>query len=241
MNANSDKEGLAFAYLLKDMITAARTDVRICFSGTSMVSFLNTLRKLKPNGYQLFTNNQYVLLGHEVSPMWGTHIADGIKGALVRTDLSSPLSSSSLTTELILKTIQNERDLLNVRPAIIHQLLSKFKNRSPTMPAEDVDTKLSKCMGEIIMKMEEESTPDFMLALESLQHNPKFLKTLFLLAKGDTLVTDLFTKANSNDEKFAALLCGLNDFPRDSRPKLLPPYAHARISSWLKTESTLSI
>lgn len=191
-----------------------------------MVSYLNSVRKTLPNGFHLFTSSQYVLLGHELSAQWATRIADEIKGAMVRSRPSSSLSSPGLTTEAVLRTIQSERNMLNVRPAIIHQLLWNFQGLVSIAPVDFLDAKLSASCAAIVMKMRMESASDFMRALESLQRNHDFLKILLLLAEGETLVSALCTETYLSFEKFAALLCGLNYFLPGSRPKLLPPYAH---------------
>jgi hypothetical protein len=132
-----------------------------------------------------------------------------------------------LTSELILKTIQFESDKLNLRPAIIKQFLSNLNTQSKSViPVGILGTKLSEALDEIISKMDQESTVDFMLALESLQNQRSFLKTLRVLAEGTTRGSELFDEAHKNDAILAALLCGQKRLHRHLFSQLLPPYAY---------------
>ena len=223
LHAKSSHSALCFAYLLKEMIAAAGTRVRIGLTGSSMITFLNFVRVMRPNSFQMFTSNKYVLLGHALTPHWATRIADDLKNAIIVPN-PSPLSSSELTSEMVLEAIRHESNKLNLRPAIIQQLVSKFHERKSS--PDSISAKVSKSMKEIISKMDTETTFDFIRALESLKNCREFLKTFRLLALGKTTSSQLVERLTLDEAKFLALQCGLDDLEDVAFPELLPPYAY---------------
>ena len=222
LRAKSNEDALGFAYLLKEMIAFAGTRVRIGLSGSSMITFLSFIRVMQPNGFQMFTSSKYVLLGHALTPQWSTRIADDLTSAIM--PHPSSLSSPDLTSDMVLDSIRREKNKLNLRPAIIQQLISKFHLRRSLM--ESIETKLSMAMVEIVMKMDRETTFDFIHALESLSYSRKFLQTFRLLALGETSGSELKKQLTSDEAMLLALQCGLNDLNDVAFPALLPPYAY---------------
>jgi hypothetical protein len=238
LRAKSSEAALGFAYLLKEMIAAAGTRVRIGLSGSSMITFLSVVRVMKPNGFQMFTSNKYVLLGHALTPRWATRIADDLKSAIIEHRPSS-LSSLNLTSDMVLDSIRLEKNKLNLRPAIIQQLISKFYSQKSS--SESIETKLSKAMEDIVMKMDEETIFDFIHALESLSYSRKFLQTLRLLALGETSGSELMKRMSSADARLLALQCGLNDLDDVAIPVLLPPYAHLCMELLVPNDGNIAV
>ncbi len=227
LHAASDELVSGFANFLKRIVFEAETCARIGFSGSSMITFLNSVRLVRPNGFHFFTQSKYVLLGRELSPQWATRIACDIKRAMVGKQPSSPLSSPALTTELLLRSIRGEKNKLSVRPAIIQQLLFNFdRQHLSVVSVEDVEAKLSQSLRTVTLKMGDETVPDFMLALCALRNDRSFLKSLRLLAAGNACGSDLFNNGPPNEANFAALLCGEDEFRPDIVSRLGPPYAH---------------
>ena len=227
LHAASEELVDSFANFLKRIVFVAETRARIGFSGSSMITFLQSVRSIRPNCFHLFTQSKYVLLGDELSRPWATRIAHDLKRAMIDLRPSPSLSSDAFTTDRLLRAIEQEKAKLNLRPAIIHQLIWNFKSQNESnVPREVVGAKLSQALRAITTKMDDESVPDFMLALGALKNDRSFLKSLRQLAEGTTRGLDLFKDGPGSDSTFAALLCGQDEFLSDLVSRLLPPYAH---------------
>jgi hypothetical protein len=229
LRAATDDDAVNFMHLLWDIILTAqsRTRSRVALACSSFATFLDVMRTPRSRCINIFYDNMYVHLGQEVSPQWAVRMSDDMKRAMVAQCPSSPLSSPYLTSALVVATIQQERNKLNLRPAIIQQLLSNFDARQASNGSfEDVSASLSKALAAIARQVDEEFTLDLMLALAS--NDRSFFQTLRLLADGITDASKCFIDDYTTKEKFLALLCGQNHgyFLPSTFSTLLPPYAH---------------
>jgi hypothetical protein len=207
-------------YLLKAMVSSAETHTRIVLTGSSMLTFLQLLRKISPNGYQMFDTAKFVLLAQPApSDAWALRMVQDIKRA--RIDASSQINAalSSALSKVddvdVLNIIRQHPDWINIRPAIIDQLLTFSQNS------------LDDGMKVVIQKMRMETGRDFQLATHSLRDDYYILKPMRQLAVGTVKASQLLP-TRPMEAKFLAYLCGLNEFKPDDENqvvRLVPPYA----------------
>ena len=203
-----------FALILKLVIGNLGTHARFVMTGSSMVSFLNTVRNVPANGYHLFTSCEFVELGQAApSERWEHTMTTSL--IAVSKNLLKP------TPAELLVSIKKQPEYLNVRPAIIRQILLQLQYKP-----KEAEQSLSKATQAAVDKMRIESKPDLIRALKELRTQPSFLGNLVLLSRGTHRASKLFEGVDSLLTRFAAHLCGVESFEPNQRYQLLAPYAH---------------
>ena len=202
------------------------------FTGSSMITFLNSVRDLRPNGFEMLNCAKYVLLGHNApSQQWELRIATSLIDSMQQDERSiwSTIFGPDLTPELVLATLRSKPELFTVRAALIHQLLKHLDDSTSEV---GIHSRLANSLRSIEIKLDAESRHDFLLSLHALRDQHLFLEIMRKLSDGTLAngaeAAKLFpaNPAGLKLSKFAALLCGLPDWDGAVRPTLLPPYAH---------------
>ena len=209
------------------------SDIGCCaFTGSSMVTFLNSVRDLKPNGFEMFNTAEYVLLGHNApSTQWEQRIASSlIESMRSKSKKLLKVFGPDLTPELVLAALHSKPELFTIRPALIFHMLENLK--VPKSTDEIVSTRLNESLRLVDDKLKAESEHDFLFALQALRDQHRFLESMRKLSVGAVAdgvkAASLFAAnpAGHKLSKFAAMLCGLPDWDTAARPTLQPPYAH---------------
>jgi hypothetical protein len=216
VSSDTNADAMNFALILKYVIGQLGKRARFVMTGSSIVSFLNTLRNVPTNGYHLYTSCRYARLGQAApSEGWEQTMATSLIAASTK-----PLKPTSAD---MLSSIKSRPDFLNVRPAIIQQVLAEQLS-DLTEPAQSLSDAIQASVG----KMCVESKPDLFRALKELRTQPPFLGILVHLSRGTDRASELFSGSKSDDmlPRLAALLCGVISFKPNQRYQLLPPYAH---------------
>jgi hypothetical protein len=196
-----------------------------------MITFLNSVRDLTPNGFEMFHCAEYVLLGHNApSKQWEQNIANSLIQSLnVKSAKWLKLVGPYLTPELVLEALLSKPELFTVRPALIYQILENLKVPKSTVGFES--TRLDESLLLVDDKLKSESQKDFLFALQALRDQNQFLESMRKLSDGrvpnGVEAAELFVAnaAGRKLSKFAAMLCGLPNWVEAVRPTLQPPYA----------------
>jgi hypothetical protein len=192
-----------------------------------MVTFLNSVRDLRPNGLEMFNCADYVLLGHNApSKQWEQRIATSLIESMKKENTNwLNVFGPNLSPELVSATLRSKPELFTVRPALIHQLLQRLTDSNF---GDDIQTRLAKSLLLVESKLKDESRYDFLLSLQALRDQHRFLASMRKLSDGVVADGVEAAKLFGGDEKmskFAALLCGLPDWVGAVRPTLQAPYA----------------
>jgi hypothetical protein len=231
LNALDQAEKQQVAYMYKALV-GTLSDIGCCaFTGSSMVTFLNSVRDLRPNGFQMFNTAEYVLLGHNApSRQWERRIASSLIESMKEKQDSNWLNilGPDLTPELVLATLRSKPELFTVRAALIHQLLENLSGAASSLAP--IGPRLVESLDSVQKKLWSESLSDFVIALHALRDCQPFLQNLCILSDGNVATgaeaAALFGSPDyDNQSKFAALLCGLPKWAGAVGPRLLPPYA----------------
>jgi hypothetical protein len=142
LNARDPDEKRRVAYFYKALV-GMLSDIGCCaFTGSSMVTFLNSVRDLRPNGFEMFNCAEYVLLGHRApSKQWSKQIATSLIESMKKKQGSNWLHvfGPNLTPALVLSTLRSKPELFTVRPALIHQVL---KHLDDSKSEEEIQSRL---------------------------------------------------------------------------------------------------
>jgi hypothetical protein len=182
----------------------------------------------------MFNSSDYVLLGHNLpSKQWEQRVTDSFIEARKADVIASNWSrvfGVDLTTDLVLATLRSKRELFNVRPALIDQLLVNLNPDDSN--SVDIRTRLTASLASMEKKLRAESMIDILFALQALKHQHSYLESWRKLSDGQVAngveASQLYDASpdGENKSKFAAMLCGLPSWTGAVRPTLLPPYAY---------------
>jgi hypothetical protein len=216
LNSDTSKDAVHFAAILKYVIGKLGKRARFVMTGSSMVSFLNTVRNVPPQGYHMFTCCDYVELGL-------TAPSEGWEQTMATSLIAASTKSLQPTPVELLASIKSRPDYLNVRPAVIQQILAELQCNS-----KEAEQSLSKATQAVVDKVRTESEPDLVRTLKDLHSQSQFLGRLARLSRGTDRVIELLRETQfwNMEPRFAALLCGAESFVPNQRYQLLPPYAH---------------
>jgi hypothetical protein len=212
-----------FVSFIKTLIADTRSHARFVLTGSSMVLFLHQVRIMKVNGFSLWSNSKFVILGRPLSESCVNAIGETIFNYHLRVLKNRLLMGHSVSE--ILKAISSDANcssLLTIRPAVLNDIISKIQMSI----THDFDLATQLSIDALVQKIQKETIKDIGNFFVDIRDNVQVLKFFHNIANGKN------SEAPDDESisEFISLLCGQYPNSRSSNMsnrQLLLPYSTA--------------
>jgi hypothetical protein len=237
--AQTRDDAVIFASMMKEVNTACRATSRIAFTGSGMISLLNTLRKAAPNGYTLWGAMARVHLGATPPPASVLAMATAILDFRAASSMWPAAVSALVTPEYVIQLLTpaaGAARLTSPRPALVAYMADAMG----TADVGSAETVAAAAFRELQRKLTEETREDSAVALKELTLQQRIM--IYSLATGGRTRSSLLGLMGEEDS-FMELLDSVCQPPSpngNGSVHLLAPYP-ALLGAILDSNGTLLV
>ena len=209
---------MQFVYFIKDLVDQGRSHSRVVLTGSSMHSFLHQVRSLQVNGFSLWNNSKFVILGRPLSDscvkaigetIFSYHLQERNKQSLVGKTFDELLEQIKLNDQFSLS--------MTARPAVLNDIIATIPDSG------DFAAGAKHSIDLLANKIQKETTTDIGKLFSEMRSQVSTLTFFRQVACGKS-----GSSGDMSVDRFISVLCGQDPDPltfNSSQRQLLIPYS----------------